>query len=504
MPEAENYWSLLNKSMSLLRKSIDGFFWNHLGKITDIGLTYLLSLIIARMMVPHDYGGYVATMSIAALLILIVSGGFDDTLVKYVSQYNAEKKYQNIRSLTLFLFKLRTLIILIVCIIFYFFKDEIKVIFNNPYAAKYAVYIISYISFQSFINFLSSYFIAHFKTALIFFINFLSRLTTIGITVVLLYSGYGLLELLTLYSIIGVLTFFVLIIFLNKSLSKEKGELEYQSVLSFSISIYFNSIIALLLGKYAGILLLSHHLGAVSDVAYFDIGYSLEVMIESLFALGFTGIGLSVASELATKDKSKLHYARKIVIQYFQLVIIPVSIFCILFAEKIITLLYSDKYLAAAPVFRTFLSINIIAVALFARDFNATILFSLKQENKVLAVRLCIGILSVIINYLFIPYYKIVGAIAVIGSSFVLSTIIEYYLASYYIGYTYDYVFLLKISISSFIAVSCIVLLSSSITSIILLSLIYLCLLGVCFGIFKIYKTDLIQIIFRHLNFKIL
>ena len=68
--------------MSIFKKSVLGLFWNHLSKVADFGLAYLLGIIIARMMGARDYSVYVATMSIATLALFIVSGGFDDTLMK--------------------------------------------------------------------------------------------------------------------------------------------------------------------------------------------------------------------------------------------------------------------------------------------------------------------------------------------------------------------------------------------------------------------------------------
>lgn len=486
--------------MSFLNKSISGLIWNHFSKVADFGLAYLLSIIVARMMGIHEYSVYVATMSIASFMLLIVSGGFDEVLTKYVPYYTGLNKQGYIIYLVKVIFCLRLSILGIVSIVVYFTRIKISIFFNNSNIVEYIFLILLYIIIQSLVNFFTNLLIAQYKTKKVFIINTISRLLNIAFAIILLNKGYGLQEVLVQFIIVSFTTLLIYFLLSPRFISGKNEKFKLSHIFNFSYAMIINSILGIVLGKYTSILLLNHHLGSSVEIAYFEIAYSLEVIIEYIFALGFYGIGLSITSELATHGVSKLKSARTLVIQYYQLFVFPLSIFCIVFAEEIITLLYSSQYKSVTSVFRTFLSINFLAVTLFARDFNATILFSIGKERKVLLLRFLLGLLTVVTNYLFIPTYGAIGAIGILGLSFLIITIFEYFMVSHHIGFGYDFLFAAKVIFVSIFSILVVYIFSSFIHSVLIDSLLYLILIIVGYFLLKIHKSEIINIFLRKFN----
>ena len=197
----------------------------------------------------------------------------------------------------------------------YALRVEIGSLFNNPRIVEYILLLLLYITLQSLINFFTSFTIAQYKAKFVFFLNTSMRLMNIGGTVYLLKHGLGLGHILLLFSAVGCFALFIYGLSSWTLLHAETEKIELWPVYRFSLTMLANSILAIALGKYTAILLLSHYFGTSVQIAYFDIGYSVELIIEYIFALGFTGMGLTIASDMATGDISRLTRARRLVMQ---------------------------------------------------------------------------------------------------------------------------------------------------------------------------------------------
>ena len=163
-----------------------------------------------------------------------------------------------------------------------------------------------------------------------------------------------------------------------------------------------------------------------------------------------------------------------------------------------ISAIYSSQYIPAAPVFRAFILVNFLGVTLFGRDFNATILFSLGKERYVLILRFVVGIISLAINYFLIPSYGAIGAITVVGASFLINTILEYAITSHYIGISYDVSFLAKVVLVSFLSVGLLSYVSSKIhLSVALAGIAYFILIILGYYAVRLHRDEIFELFFK-------
>ena len=67
---------------SLKKKTVRGTFWSAVDNIANQGITFLVGLVLARLLSPHEYGliGYI--MIIVAILNSIVDSGFSNALIR--------------------------------------------------------------------------------------------------------------------------------------------------------------------------------------------------------------------------------------------------------------------------------------------------------------------------------------------------------------------------------------------------------------------------------------
>ena len=69
-------------SESLKKKTVRGTFWSALDNIANQGVTFLVGLVLARLLTPHEYGliGYI--MILVAVFNSIVDSGFSNALIR--------------------------------------------------------------------------------------------------------------------------------------------------------------------------------------------------------------------------------------------------------------------------------------------------------------------------------------------------------------------------------------------------------------------------------------
>lgn len=69
-------------SESLKKKTVQGTFWSAVDSISSQGVTFLVGLVLARLLTPHEYGliGYI--MILVAVFNSIVDSGFSNALIR--------------------------------------------------------------------------------------------------------------------------------------------------------------------------------------------------------------------------------------------------------------------------------------------------------------------------------------------------------------------------------------------------------------------------------------
>lgn len=86
-------------SESLKNKTVKGTFWSAVDNVANQGITFLVGLVLARLLTPHEYGliGYI--LIIIAILNSIVDSGFSNALIR-------KKNVESIDYDTTFIFNL--------------------------------------------------------------------------------------------------------------------------------------------------------------------------------------------------------------------------------------------------------------------------------------------------------------------------------------------------------------------------------------------------------------
>ncbi len=174
----------------------------------------------------------------------------------------------------------------------------------------------------------------------------------------------------------------------------------------------------------------------------FFIGYLLkdELMVASYkiatiipFAMNFLPMTIIIyvypyIVQLA-HDKEKIKLKVNQLMKILLIVNSLISLFCIVFAELIIKIVFGSRFIDAVPAFRI-LMISYIIIGSFRSPLGNT-LNALKKVNYNLIVVIVTGILNIVLDYILISNYKMIGAALTSLSVSALSVMMSYSFYNY-------------------------------------------------------------------------
>lgn len=424
------------------------FLWNHISRIVDYGITYLLSIILARILAPEDYGVYVALFSFGATMIIVANFGIDESLNRFIAPLNTESRKSSVK----FLFLLRMAFLSFICLLIVLFSSQIKHFLGISNGTLILGVIVVYIFSQSMTNFYINYHTAEMRTKSIFFINVTVKLLVLAsIPAVLAFSTEVIypLSVIAFFSLVS----FLVYLFINKDVFGTPFDSRAsKSIINFSAVLWFNALLTMILGRYSDILLINYFVEETKWASYYDIAFSICIILEYIFTIGFMGVGLSMLSKAASESKQALNNLRLKLIKYHQLSVLPAGVFLFIFANEIVPLVFSAKYNEAIPLLRIYLVFTIIVVSFLGSGTNVGALSAIGKQKLTLITRLVIGVSNLVLKIFIVKEYGALGVIWVTGIAYLLTYSVDFILASKYIGFSYDFIFLIKTILISAIA----------------------------------------------------
>jgi O-antigen/teichoic acid export membrane protein len=436
--------------MGFVKRTSKGFFWNQISKISDFGLIFLFSVVVARGLGSEQYGIYSIVISVCTAFLLFCSLGFNEAANNFIPKFLEENKK------TAYLLKkliwIRSLITFILSLVLYFCSGVIANVINNPRSSEYLKLAILYVIFESLSTLLMYIFIGQLRTKLIFQVKFLARLLNVSLAYVFLRQGFGITGLIYMLSCTSFLSMMVYLFRLKANIFQSSEKFDLRPIYKFSKTLWLTGFINFVLNKQIDILLLSFFLIRTNEIGYYNIAFTLSVALSTLLLGGLEGITLSSLSEIEAKhDRKALELGWRIIIKIAVFLSVPITVFAIYFAKPIIAFFYSEAYLPAAILFQVFASYGLIN-RLLGGGTHVTVLYAVGRERLAFWLRLSAALLNLILDILLIPIFGVMGAIIATGSSCLIIMILELNIVKSYLQGKYPVMILNKIVLISLLS----------------------------------------------------
>jgi O-antigen/teichoic acid export membrane protein len=431
--------------MSLTKQIAHSAIWGQAGKMVQFPLTFLFSIIIARLLGSEDYGIYATLISVCTMAFLFSALGFEEML-----NINLPKMYgdNNLGKAAFFLKKtlfIRTVLSLLASIVLYLFSGFIADLMHTPKLSEYIKFATLYVFISNIYALMEPVLTSYFRQKSISIIRISELLVKIAITLFLFIVVGGMhavIIALMLSSVAGLILFIYCI---RKELFKKSVSFELKPMYSVALMVWLTNFINYLLGKNTDILCMGYFSVGNSEIGFYNIAFTLTTMFSTIAISGFGGVTLAASARVAQQfGNNRLGETWRWDIQTSILLSVPILLFSIAFAEPMIRIFYSDKYIGAVLLLQVFVFFHII-VRVLGGGAHSTVFYAANKAKLVLWLRLVGGLFNLLLDIILIPKWGALGAVVATSLSGVIVIGFELIFLTKLISITYPFAMTMKL-----------------------------------------------------------
>jgi len=132
-----------------------------------------------------------------------------------------------------------------------------------------------------------------------------------------------------------------------------------------------------------------------------------------------------LASEFSVKrDKNKLVQGLNLVYKYLLIILVPMIILMLSFPDMIISVLFTARYLGAVDALKI---LAVSAIFFSITMINGSVLSAMNKPKDMAKSMIFAALINVILNFIFIPRYGMIGAAFATLTSFVFAAVLSSY-----------------------------------------------------------------------------
>ncbi|WCM42245.1 lipopolysaccharide biosynthesis protein [Flavobacterium sp. CBA20B-1] len=410
-----------------LNKSIKkGVVWTGLDFVGKAGLQFLLQLILAKLLVPSDFGIIGMAMVFSVIIQAFVDFGFASALIQMSEKEITEKTYN-----TAFWtgFGLNIIVYLLLCLII---GPIAANFYNEPILIKVFPILSLNIIFNSFNIIQLVKLTRNLEFNKLAAVNFIGNLIACVVSVIMAYNGFGLWSIAINGAVIS-LSSLPIYFYFNRWFPKFLwSKEEFDKIFGFGVfatgTQLTNSVTSqidyLLIGKLVD----KHHLGL----------YAFSFQITSIIRSAVVGIISKVMYPIYAKirdDKKALRNYYGQIVKFNTLTVSSIMIILFLYSEHLLQLVYGNKWNEAIDIIQI---LSISSIVTVMAGSNTSLIRALGYASLEFKIQLFKTIIIYIPSIILGTYfYGIVGTAWSIVFNGVASVIIAMYFMRKLIGFNY-------------------------------------------------------------------
>lgn len=326
--------------MSLKKQALSGVFWSAMQLVGTQGITFVVTLILARLLLPSEFG-LIAMLSIfMGIGGLLINGGLTHSLIRTA---DADQEDYS----TVFYFNLAGSVviygIIFLCapLIASFYNQGLLTDLIRVYAITFIINAFGSVQTTRLTK------IMDFKTQLKVSIPSLILGSLVGITMA--YSGYGVWSLVgsaVVQSVAGTIQLWYWSNWIPSrsfSVSKFKYHFNFgvKLMLSGILNVIFTNVYTIVIGKFF----------APAQVGYYSTANSLQMLPVGNISTIVTKVSYPLFASIQNDD-IRLKSIYKRIMQMVIYLVTPTLVLMTVLAEPMFRFLFTEKWLPAVPYFQ--------------------------------------------------------------------------------------------------------------------------------------------------------
>lgn len=329
-------------SDSIKQKIFSGLFWKFGERITAQLISLFISILLARLLTPSDYGAVALVMVFITLANVFVSNGFGNALIQKQDADNVD--FSSV-------FYINLIISFIIYALLYLTAPYVATFYSLPVMCP-ALRVLGIRIPVAAVNSVQQAYVSRYMLFKRFFWSTLFGTLLSGIVgVFLAYHGFGVWALIVQYLTNTCIDTIVLWFTVRWrpnfvcSWKRARGLISYGWKLLFSslLDTGYNQIRSLIIGK----------IYTSSDLAFYNQGDKYPSLVVTNINASISGVLFPALAQCQSQEKKVKQMTRR-AIEISSYIMWPLMIGLAVIAEPVIRMILTDKWLSCVPYLRIF------------------------------------------------------------------------------------------------------------------------------------------------------
>ena len=404
---------------TLKSKTVNGIFWNAVDKFGTQAISFVIGIILARILMPSDYGLIGMLAIFFAFSELFINSGFSSALIQKKDRSDTDFS-------TIFYFNVSVAVLFY--LILYFTAPLIAGFYNTPQLTD----LTRVLSFIIILNSLSLVQQTRFTINLDFrkqaIVSFTSNILSGTAGIIAAYRGAGVWALVIqkiIYSLLRSFLFFILSRWMPLPIFSKQS---FRQLFGFSskllgagvVASFFNNMYSLLIGKFF----------SAGDLGFYTKARQYPEMISGLITNIHQGVTYPVLASLQD-ERERLVSVYGRLMRMIVFFIVPVMTLSAIFSGPFIRVLLTEKWSPAIPLMQWLCFARMITPI---SALNMNILNAVGRSDLYFKVDISKFPLALTVLIVSIP----IGLKAIVIGNFIV-TFISFFINAYYPGKFYNF-----------------------------------------------------------------
>ena len=405
---------------NIKNKVLSGLFWQYLQRFSTQGIQMLISIVLARLLLPKDFGVIALVGVFITLSGVLIDSGFSNALIQ--KKEADDKDYSSV-------FILNLLLSLFLYFLLFFIAPWVAQFYKEPLLTP-VLRVISLTIVLNALTIIQTVVLSRnlqFRTS--FNVNLVSTIISGFVGIGMAYRGYGVWSLvfsqLTAKIVSTVLLWYYIrwkpkLVF---SMNRIKSLFNYGSKILFGalFNAIYNNVYSIIIGKQYN----------STTLGYYNRGALIPTLVVDSISNSL-GAVMFPALSARQEDKPAIQRMVKRMLQNSAAVVFFLMAVLIVIAEPLVSILLTDKWLPAVPYLQL-VSITVAFYPLIA--INASAITSVGESGKYLKITMINKLIALAMVLAAIPFGVYIMVIAGAVASFI-STFISAWPSKSAIGYS--------------------------------------------------------------------
>jgi O-antigen/teichoic acid export membrane protein len=392
--------------------------------------SYLFRLVLARNLTVSEYGLFYSVYAIVYMFFVLRDFGSGSAVIKYIPEYIAKKQFANLKtgiSLASLMTLVSSAVMFFLC--FLFSKIIASNYVHEPNQVMFVILIgvmFFFLSFDALITNILAGFQNYTLYAVAQFLRQALPLFFISLLLLIDKNAYYAAYATILSSIVLLFVFGIFILGKIRKFKDKQSKIVdkksiFKNILYFGIPITLVGISGMFL-QFTDTILITFFLGTEKSGIY---NAALPVSNILIFlSSAVVAITMPLASELWTKKlKKRLGDGLTFFYKYSVFILLPFVLVVAVFADVIISLLFTQKYVTAAPALRILI---VGSFFFFIALINFSVISGIGRPKSTATITIIGAIINVVLNLILIPLFGISGAAVATSAGYFIMMVFSF------------------------------------------------------------------------------